>query len=60
MTARQVSIRFRPDPDPNGQARLFDLIATGLDRYLRTKVDFATDARMYVAMAPDASEAIRW
>ena len=59
MTAKHVSVRFSPGLAPSSQARLVDLIATALGRYLRADVDCAADERMYVAMAPDASEAIQ-
>jgi len=60
MDIRLVSLRSRPDLDPKGKARLFDLIATGLDRYLRANVDFAVDSRMYADMPSDPPEATRW
>ena len=59
MTAKQVFVRYGPGLDQKGQARLCDLIATGLDRYLQAKVDFAPDSRVYAVMASDATEATR-
>jgi hypothetical protein len=49
-----------PDLDPTVHARLIDLLASGLDRYLRTKVDFDPDARVYAVMASESLEATRW
>lgn len=60
MTAKQVSVRINPDLAPSSHARLFDVIATGLDRYLRANLDFPTDSRMDAVMASTVPESTRW